>query len=96
MSDPILPEPWSLRKWLCGFINPLNFGKSIVQVWWIGILLLLIYGLSLVGGQIKNAFWPKKNPPAPFTVTVAEGSKVDRVVNSNDQKKSEFSLFRLW
>lgn len=90
-----MSEPFMVGKFFRGFFDFMNLPKAIVQAFWISIVLLFVFLLGREVIKLKDNFFNKKPAQAPFTVNVCEGSTVKEVKNSNDQKKSEYSLVRV-
>lgn len=82
-------ERFSFRKWIGGFVNPLNFGKAIVQIWHIGIVLLMIFSFIVTGLWIKSKVLGNKKTLQPIKIDSITGGSVHA---SNDVNSKKFGI----
>lgn len=90
MADEKQAEQFSWGKFFSGIFSPLGYFKTIADVLRILIILLMCWGVYVLGVRIHAALSPKKPQPAVFTVNDQVGGSVQ---NSADQKKYNLGIF---
>lgn len=84
-------EPFQWKKFFLGFVNPLNFAKSIVMLFQGGLFILIVLAFVFSGFWLKGKFFgdnPRRqvNPVSIGCITGGE------VHNSNDEVKKKYGI----
>lgn len=90
MADEKVTEQFGWGKFFSGIVSPLGYFKTMADVLRILVIILICWGVYVLGVRIHSAIAPKKPQPAVFTVNDQVGGSVQ---NSADQKQTKFGLF---
>jgi hypothetical protein len=83
---------FSVGKFFSGFVNPMNGAKAVVQLFWMLVVALMLFGAVMAGLAIKNKFLKPRMTPPPVSIVAGSGA----VHNSADDVKKKFGVINIW